>query len=154
MNLDTSMQLKDSPKDSPKDSMTHVIAEVATSAKDLFQSEISLIEKQVKELIEKVGKETRQLAIFACLMLMSSFPILAFLIIGLGELLDGRYWLSSLIIGVLCFGGSAIMLSRSMKKLKEENLGLDAAQNKMKKAGRVVGNKLSDVTNALQGGLT
>jgi hypothetical protein len=73
----------------PKESMTQVIAAAAVAAKDLFQSEVSLIEKQVKESIEQVGRETRELVIFACLTIVSSFPILAFIVIGLGIFLDG-----------------------------------------------------------------
>ncbi len=135
------------------ESLTSVLGEVASTAKELFKSELTLLEKQFLASVERLSRDAKQFTLFACLTLLSGFPILASAVIGLGILLDGRYWLSSLIVGVICLVMSAFMVSRTLKKIKHDELKINAEKAKIKKASDVVKNKMGEVTQAIQGGI-
>ena len=61
-----------------------------------------------------------QVMIFGMIAALSALPIMAFLVIGLGNLLNGNYGLSSAIVGIifLVFGGGF-----ALRALKKSNIG-------------------------------
>ena len=71
-----------------------VLNEVIASAKDVVRSEVNLFMTEFRQFQPHLTKHISQVVIFGTLLVMSVLPFLAFMVIGLGELLDGRYWLS------------------------------------------------------------
>jgi uncharacterized membrane protein YqjE len=101
-------------------SIASVLREVGTSVKDLMRSEVNLVKAEIKNSTKSLGSHLAQATIFGSLTLISILPFLAFLVIGMGRLLGDRYWMSSLIVAVVCaavFGGLAF---RAYKMLKNE----------------------------------
>lgn len=119
------------PKDREGHTVGEVVAEVGTSAKDLVKSELDLARAEIKQSAAEVGRHSAQAAIFGTLLMLSAFPFLAFLVIGLGRILNGRYWLSSLLVAVVCAAVGGIMAYRAYKKIKHTDLSLPRTREKV-----------------------
>jgi hypothetical protein len=100
---------------------------------------------EIEETGAHLGRHTAQAAIFAALLLLSVFPLLAFLVIGLGKLLNNQYWLSSLIIGVLCAGIGGVFGYRAYTKIRELDLTLPHTRDSIEHERTVVGRHLEDI---------
>lgn len=112
---------------------TSIVKEIASSAKDLFQSEVQLVISELKLISKNVAQHTTQGLIFGALLVLSVLPFLAFLVIGLGVLLDDRYWLSSLIVSVVMAAIGGPLAYKSFKKIKEHDLQMPHTQSMIRK---------------------
>jgi hypothetical protein len=101
-----------------------VLREVALSAKDLVSTEMNLLKAEIKDSAQTIAHHSAQAAIFGAVLALSIIPFVAFLVIGLGELLGGRYWLSALIVAVLFAAVGGIFAYRAYKKIKEQDYSL------------------------------
>jgi hypothetical protein len=112
-------------------SYIETLREVAICAKEVLQSEIELAKAELSEATKTVGSQILQTGIFAGLCALSALPFLAFAIIGLGILLDGMYWLSSLIVALICGGGGGFFAVRSYEKIVGRKLTLPHARQQL-----------------------
>lgn len=97
------------------------VQEVSGSIKDLMQSEISLFKAEISKSLPEFQKNSSQLIMSSGLYALGLLPFVAFMVLGLGEFLDGRYWLSSLIVSVVFFAIAIPLRARALKKLKGTN---------------------------------
>lgn len=132
-------------------SYTSVIKELGTSAKDLIQSEINLMTAELKHVANHVARHSAQAAAFGALLALSIFPFLAFLVIGLGELLDDRYWLSSLIVAIICAAVGGPLALKAFKKIKEEDLKFSHTKASLNRSLEAVQGKVEQVKDAARG---
>jgi hypothetical protein len=104
----------------------------------MLRSEINLATTEMK--IGAVGftRRSKFLVIFAALAVWGILPFTAFLIVGLGVLLDGNYWLSALILTVLAVGIGGLGIKSHLRKVKDEGLA-------MRRTRRTIGRKLRRV---------
>jgi membrane-associated phospholipid phosphatase len=128
------------------------IRELATSAKDLIEKEIGLVKAEVVSSAHKVSRHSTQAAVFAGLLAVSIIPFIAFLVIGLGEILDGRYWLSSLIVAVVFAVVGGVFAYRAFKKITEEDLQLPRTKATLEREKMAVQNKIDELKYAAKGG--
>lgn len=108
----------------PTGSFSSVIRDLAGSAKDLFHSEVGLVRAEMSDSARRIARHSAQAAIFGAFLALSVIPFMAFLVIGFGELLDGRYWLSSLLVAILFAAVGGTMTYKAYEKLKEDDLTL------------------------------
>ena len=142
---------RNQPNDSPRSSFGSLFRDLGMSAKNMIRSEVDLALAELKENVKEVGKHSAQAAVFGALAALSVLPFLAFLVIGLGDLLDGRYWLSSLIVSLVCAFGGGIPAYAAFKRLKAQDLSLNRTKQQFDHQKRVVQDQvenLKDVTNA------
>lgn len=137
--------------DKSNHSYAEILKEIGTSTRDLVQSEVSLITTELKDSAQKAGRHMAQAAAFGALLAISVFPLLAFVVIGLGNLLGGRYWLSSLLVGLVCAIVGGVMAYRAYKKIKEEDLKFEHTRNSLKFESDAIRNKIEDVKDAVKG---
>lgn len=128
-----------------------VLKELGQSARDLIQSEIRLIGLELKNATHKVSRHSAQAAAFGGLLVLSVFPFLAFVVIGLGQLLDDRYWLSSLIVAIVCAVVGGIMAYRAYKKIKEEDLDFSATKSTWNREINTVQERMNEIKDAARG---
>lgn len=133
------------PKDSEGHSVGEVIREIGTSAKDLVKSEIDLARSEIKDSATFVGRHSAQAAMFGALLAISVFPFLAFCVIGLGHLLNDRYWLSSLIVAIVCAVIGGAMTYRAYKKMKQADLSLPHTRGSLQMEKETVVNRAQDI---------
>jgi len=132
-------------------SYSSVIRELGSSAKDLIQSEINLMTAELKHAGQDVARHSAQAAAFGALLALSIFPFLAFIVIGLGELLAGRYWLSSLIVAVVCAVIGGALAYRAYKKLKDNDLKFNHTKAGLNRGLAAVQRKSGQVKEAARG---
>ena len=135
----------------PRQTYAELLREVASSSKDLVQSEITLITAEFKETIQRAQTHLAQSMIFCCILALSVLPFIAFLVIGLGELLDGRYWLSSLIVAVAGAIIGGVFAYRSYRKLKHLDMDFSHSREGLKRSAQSAIEKFDEVEDAVKG---
>ena len=95
---------------------TLLIISLGSSTKDFIDSEINIVMAEFKQSMSSFTSHITQAAAFGGLVAISVLPLLAVLVIGVGELLGHRYWLSSLLVAVACVAIGAPFAYRSFKK--------------------------------------
>ncbi len=128
-----------------------VMKEIGSSTKELIQSEINLLMTEFKLVAKNVGKHTTQVVAFGSLLALSVLPFLAFLVIGLGILLEDRYWLSSLIVAVVCAAVGGPLAHRAFKKIKDEDIKIPHAKAALEKEVATVQRKFDDLKTTAKG---
>lgn len=117
-----------------------ILRGVASSMRDLVQSEVNLFKAEVRKSLSDVGDHLAQVAIFGGLAALALIPFLAFLVIGLGLLLGGNYWLSSLLVSFVCATVGGALAYRSLKKLKSLDLSLPESREGIQQGKEVITN--------------
>ena len=100
------------------------LGELGRSVKNLAQSEGALARAELKNSMTQLSKDILQEVIFGTLLVLSVLSFLAFLIIGLGRLLDDNFWLSSLILSIVLGLVGGGMAYRGLQKIKKNDLTL------------------------------
>lgn len=128
-----------------------ILRELIQSSKDLVQSEIQLATAELKHVASATSQDLIQVAIFGTLVVLSVLPFIAFLVIGLGELLDQRYWLSSLIVAVVFAAVGGFFAYRSAKKITEKDLDFSATKNSLRREKLAIQTNVERVKTAAKG---
>lgn len=108
-------------KNTDADSYGHAFSEIASALKGIFVSEANLFVTELKQYQPKILKHITQILAFSAILVLSVPPFIAFLVIGLGELLNDRYWLSALIVSVVFILIGLPMVLQGLKKFKNED---------------------------------
>lgn len=90
-------------------------------ASTLVRQEITLAKLELRDSAKGLAQDAGKLGAAAGLGLFGGFALLAFLIIGLGDLID-NYWLSALIVAVLLLGAAAVMANGALAHLKKSRI--------------------------------
>jgi hypothetical protein len=77
--------------------------DLTTETSDLVSKEIALVKAEARQTGATLAKDSAKIGTAASLAFAGFLALTAFLIAGLGDLLNGKYWLSALIVGVLFF---------------------------------------------------
>lgn len=126
----TGIQNKEKVADPPISSRTHspsfgaALVELRQSIKKLVKSESTLARAELKASVVHLGKDVFQIAIFSVLLVLSALAFLSFLIIGLGQLFDNNFWLSSLLLSLVLGVVGAWMVFRRIKDIQTTDLTL------------------------------
>jgi len=131
---------------------SEALHELVSSAKDLMQKEVGLIKAEVTSSTHKFTRHAVQAAIFGGLLALSLLPFIAFLVIGLGELLEGRYWLSSLIVAVVFAVVGGGLAYRAYRKIAGEDFKLPRTKASLERQSYAVRNKVDELKYAAKGG--
>ncbi|MGZ3697129.1 MAG: phage holin family protein [Bdellovibrionota bacterium] len=97
--------------------------EAAAGFAHVLKGEMQLAKAEIKHTASKMTSRGSRAVGFALFAALGIFPFLAFLVIGLGQLI-GNYWLSALIISVLMFGVGGALAYRAFAKLQKEQYKL------------------------------
>lgn len=92
----------------------------AQALTEVVRCEVRLAKAEMKDASGKLGHRALRVAAFGILALLGVPPFLAFLVLGLGSLLGGIYWLSALIVSLVLFAVGGTLAYRGFSKLREE----------------------------------
>jgi hypothetical protein len=128
-------------------SFSSVAHEMTDSIKAVIRSEFHLAKAEFKENGSQAARYAVRMAIFGAIAILGIFPFLSFLVIGLGRLLNGNYWLSSLLVSVVFFavGGSVAYLM--FKRVKQVDFRFENTRDSVVTQIRTVDRKLHEVTD-------
>ena len=98
-----------------------LLKRIGQDAGTLVKQEITLAKLELRESVKGLAKDAGKLGAAAGLGLFGAFAFLAFVIVGLGDLID-NYWLSALIVAVLLLGAAAVLAKGAMNHMKKNSL--------------------------------
>jgi membrane protein len=96
---------------------------LTTDSSHLIRQEIALAKTELKESASNAGKAAAGLGTAVGVAIPGLLAITAFLVIGLGDLID-NYWLSALIVGAVFLVTAATMAKRAMARLTNGAIGI------------------------------
>ena len=79
---------------------------------------------------------------------LGAHALVAFLIIGLGRLFDGNYWLSALIVSVLLIVPGALLAKRGLNRLKTVDPSLPNTMNSVQDDKLLIQGKVVELKQA------
>lgn len=133
------------------ESSSQLLREFMTSGTNLVRSEITLAKEELKETGRRLERHFLETLFFGVLALLAILPFLAFLVLGLGEVLGGRYWLSALVVAVVLGAVGALFGYRAYRKFKSEDLSLPRTRGSIDRERHLVKNKIAEMGAAIQG---
>jgi hypothetical protein len=104
---------------------------LADESGTLIRQEIALAKVELKESVGTAVSEAVWVPVWGAIALVGALVLVAFLVVGLGAILD-NYWLSALIVGLVFTGGGGLMAMAALKKLKAISLAPDATIQTLK----------------------
>lgn len=136
--------------DTRNTSYAQAISKIGGSAVDLVKSEIALVRAEIKQTTKKLTQYGSVAVLGAGVLMLSALPFTAFLVIGLGNILDGRYWFSSLIVAIVFALAGGLLTYGSYKRLRRE-ADLPRTRMAIKQDTRAVVQKVGSIRHATQG---
>lgn len=130
------------------ESITQLVQEATLASYKLLRDEIRLIREEAKMVAARLAKDGALAAAYGFLLALSTVPFVAFLVIGLGRILNDNYWLSSLIVSVLMATPAAILAIRMVRQIKEHDLEMKHTKAVLEKEARMASEKLSEINAA------
>lgn len=103
-------------------SLGELFRRLTSDTTDLLRSEVELAKAEARETGTRLAKDAARIGIAAAMALVGMLALSAFLVIALGLALDGRYWLSSLIVGVAAAGVGYVLLQSALRDIRERGV--------------------------------
>lgn len=130
------------------ESYSSILKDITTSSAQLLRSEIRLVKEEVAATSSRLASHSRKALLGLVLLMMSLPPFVAFLVIGLGNILDGRYWLSAILVSLTLAASGSALVYATLRKLKGEDLWLPATRQSLEREAEVISTNLDNVRNA------
>ena len=115
----------------------------------LVKQEITLAKLELRESAKGLAKDAGKLGTAAGLGLFGGFALLAFVIVGLGDLIN-NYWLSSLIVAVLLLGAAAILAKSALAHMKRNSLAPQETVHTLQEDKRWAQRELQDFKRSMK----
>lgn len=129
------------------------LREIVASLGALVRSELALVKVEAKDTAAHVGKYAGEAALFGALLASSVLPFLAFVVIGLGRLLDENYWLSALVTSVVCACIGGVFAFRAYKRMKAIDISLPRSRRALEWGTDATVAKAKEVKDVLERGI-
>lgn len=108
---------------SPRDaSLGELLKRLTTDSAELIQQEVELAKTELRETGTAYARDAAKIGVAAGLAFVGVLALSAFAVIGLGNVLGGRYWLSSLIIGAAAAGIGYMMVTNAVNDMKNRGV--------------------------------
>ncbi len=128
-------------------SYVSAVRELIAGGRELINNEIHLLKEEGKLAARRVASHSAQAALFGALLALSIFPFLAFLVIGLGAWLGGNYWLSSLIVALVCAVIGGGFAYRAFRKITGSDLEFPASRRTLRREAEFLASNVSKAQN-------
>jgi uncharacterized membrane protein YqjE len=100
------------------ESIGQLFRRATADSSHLVQQEIRLAKTELRETGAQLGSSAGKLGVALAFALPGMLALTAFLVIGVGDLID-NYWASALIVGVGLLAAGAVLAKRALATLKE-----------------------------------
>ncbi len=99
-----------------------LIKSLGGDSRALLQKEVELAKAEVRETGTRLARDAAKVGIAAGLAFVGVLALTAFLVIGLGNVLGGSYWLSSLLVGGVAAGVGYSMLKSATNDIMQHGI--------------------------------
>jgi uncharacterized membrane protein YqjE len=108
---------------SRNESIGELFKRLSADSTHLMRQEINLAKTELKESGTRLGAAASKLGMAVGIAIPGLLALTAFLVIGLGDLID-NYWAGALIVAVVLLGVAGVMAKRAIANLKEGTIGI------------------------------
>jgi hypothetical protein len=99
---------------------------------ELVRKEVALGVAETRQSLGALGRDVAKVGTGVVFAFAGLLALTAFLIAGLGELLNGRYWLSALIIGVIFLAIGGMMARNAVADINRRSLAPARTMNSLR----------------------
>lgn len=131
--------------DPKSQSLSLILRDIGASAKEVIQSEFNLFKIELTASIKKIATHSMALAAWGLILILSTIPFMAFLVIGLGKLLNDNYWLSSLITSLVIGVSAGSAAYSSFQKIKAEGIDMPHSKEGLSRQLQSITKKINDI---------
>jgi len=137
-----------------KVSITELLKNLISETGELVRSEANVIKLEMQESTRAMILDGIKTAAYSGIALLGVLSLVAFLIIALGQLIEGGapvtgFWVSALIIGLIFTIGGGIMAAKHAKQIGKD-IGLPKSQTEFEKDKRLVKRELYKMKEAVK----
>jgi membrane protein len=104
------------------DSIAVLLRRLGADSASLLRQQIALARAELTHNVRSAAGAAARLAIGAATAAVGALVLLESLVLGLGDLLGGRYWLAALIVGVVLAVAGAVLLMMAMRATRSHSL--------------------------------
>ena len=124
------------PALAPDQSIGELFRQLTTDSSHLVRQEINLAKTELRETASRLGQAGTKLGIAIGMAIPGLLAVTAFLVIGLGDLMNENYWLSALIVGLAFIGIAAILAKRAKALISERPIGVPETAGTLREDAR------------------
>jgi uncharacterized membrane protein YqjE len=114
-------------------SIGELLRRVTNDSGELVRQEIALAKVEMRQSLSMLAQDATKASIGLGLALVGVLALATFLITGLGSLLDGRYWLSALIIGVIFLAIGIVLARNALADIKRRGIVPDQTTESLRR---------------------
>lgn len=127
-----------------------LIRDLGQDGTELVRQEINLARIEIKEAAGRIGSGAAGAVVWAGVALIGALALTAFLILVIGNALDGAYWAGALIVGAVFVLLGGLMAWRSVKKIRETDLKPEETISTLKEDRRWLGREAREFRRELR----
>lgn len=116
-------------------SLGELFRDLTTETSQLVTKEIALVKAEARQTGATLAQDGAKIGVAAGLAFAGVLALTAFLIAGLGDLLNGKYWLSALIIGVLFLAIGGGLVKSAIADMKRRGQSVKHTMDTVKETG-------------------
>lgn len=116
-------------------SLRELLTRLAEDSRALVKQEVTLARLELQENASQLARNAVAIGVGAVLLVAAVFVLTAFAVIGLGRLLGGEYWLSTLIVGALLALIGGVSLLSGIKGLRTGSMKPTVAVASIQESG-------------------
>jgi hypothetical protein len=116
-------------------SLGELFRDLTTETSELVSKEIALVKAEARQTGTTLAKDGAKIGIASGLALTGVLALTAFLIAGLGDLLNGKYWLSALIVGVVLLAIGMGLVKSATADMKRRSQSVKNTMDTVKDTG-------------------
>lgn len=135
-------------------SLARLLRNLVNDLATLVRQEITLAKTEVRRNVRNIVGHAGQIAVGGGVALVGALVLVAFLIVGLGVLLGGAYWLSSLLVAILLLAVGGGMGYFGAKRLTAGGLAPTATIETLGETKEWAGEEIRELRGALTGRAT
>ncbi|HEY9514072.1 MAG TPA: phage holin family protein [Gemmatimonadaceae bacterium] len=103
-------------------SIGELFKRVTADTTELVRQEVALAKVEMRQALSTLEDDVARVGTGVGLALVGVLALTAFLIAGLGQLLDDRYWLSALIVGLVFLGIGTVLARNTLAEIKRRGI--------------------------------
>jgi len=137
------------PPPADPESFFALFRKLADESALLVRQELDLARAEIRRNIAEMVRHVGQIATGGVVAFVGVLVLVAFLIVGLGALLGGLYWLSTLLVALLLLGSGVGIAFLGARKLTEESLVPENTLESISVTGRWLGGEIRGLKDAV-----
>jgi uncharacterized membrane protein YqjE len=129
--------------------LSELLRRFAEDAGALVRHEIALAKLELRENINSYARDAAKIGVAGAVGLLGSLALIAFAIIGLGELID-NFWLSALIIAVVLLTTAGVLARTAIRHLRRNRVAPETTVASLKEDKQWVAHEARDLQRKLR----